>query len=140
MCGGGTPQAPKTYQPSEAVNGTWTPVKDYTQAERDAIMAEANTPTLLTFEEEAGTRQYMGVDSMAQERARQQIADRAGQAAADANKLAATPQQEAKAVRAPGSKVGATGGAGGPTSLITAGTAASALAVRKAPNSTLLGG
>ena len=140
MCSGGSPQAPKTYQSSEAVNGTWTPVKPYTQAEQDAILAEGNKPTMLPSYDESGTSWYEGVDPMAQERARQQIADRAGQAAADANKLAATGRQDAKAVRAPDARIGATGGAGGPTSLITGGTTAAALAVRKSPNSTLLGG
>lgn len=133
MCS--SPQMPKTYQATEApAGGTWTPTKAYTQAEQDEMLAGAKDGMTL-----------MGVN-LQEQGIRRQIADRAGVAAADAAKLqnvtqqaARAPdlQQQGKGARAP---VDPLGSGGGPTSLLTGGTAASALTNRKAANATLLGG
>lgn len=138
MCQG-APQAPKTYQPTAAgPDGTWTPTKAYTQEERDAIMAKANAEPVPMMTLENGVQS--GTIRVAPIKAQQQIADNAGQAAADAQKLAGMGQQAAKAANSALSRARTGGAAGGPTSLITGGTTATALASRKTPTSTLLGG
>lgn len=152
MCG--KPQMPKTYQPTEAVNGVWTPTKAYTQQEQDALYAEAAKPRELMGNGSEGGMGHDGLytytpsESQARQEVQLQVNDRNGVVAADAAKLAGMSQQsakqpglaqEGKRVRAP-VDLAATGGGGGPTSLITGGTASAALTGRKAPTSTFLGG
>ncbi len=64
------------------------------------------------------------------------------QAAADAADLASLPRQEGKAAQAPGRRAAPGGTVGGPTTLLTGGTAADALSVKRtrAGLPSLLGG
>lgn len=153
MCSG-APSAPKQYQPSAPVNGTWTPVKAYTAQEEAAILAAAKQEDRADREaflakdrvqrtvDGAATPEPNGFDiQLATMRARQRINDRAGQGAADAQELARRGSQAPKQAQAPGSRVGATGGStSAPGSLITGGTTAAALTTRNKPAATLLGG
>lgn len=130
MCNASAPKPPKQFQPTEAVNGTWTPVKAFTPEERARVTTSMAT---------VGDKLAMGGFNLGDSLATQAIADRDGQAAADAAKLAAIPRQEEKTVRPIKQRAGM--GAGGPSSLVTGGTTAAALnATRRSPGATLLGG
>lgn len=137
MCNAKTPTPPKTYEASAPVNGVWTPVQAYTQTQRDAVVADMNRQAAQMPQGDG--LHLINPQSIATVAAQSQIADNAGQAAADAVKLASVGRQDSKTVTGLGSKAGVIMG-GGASSLVTGGTASSALATRPASTSTLLGG
>jgi hypothetical protein len=147
MC---TPSGPGALPPpSPAVNGTWTPAVAYTEAERAANRKRLTAENLQSDQSAMGINETMyagNPDAFASSSGHmgETILNnrREAQVRADAAHLASIPRQEGKAAQAPGRRAPGAANGGGPTTLLTGGTAADALSVKRtrAGVPSLLGG
>lgn len=136
MC---TPTQPGGDWATKPVNGTWTPTERWTDEERQARFQEAYAAnqkkldeggTLLTGSSADKSPFANNPFSVAARKTNREASFQAMRADADQEKLAAWDRQGAKAAQAPGRRA-STGGAGGPSTLLTGGTAADALSVKR---------
>lgn len=126
--------------PTAAVNGTWTPTERWTDEERQARFQEAYAAnqkkldeggTLLTGSSADKSPFANNPFSVAARKTNREASFQAMRADADQAKLAAWDRQGAKTAQAPGRRGVDASLAGGPSSLLTGGTASDALTAKK---------